>query len=99
MTFLTLKKAQKKSLSQENLPKSQNIPCFRKIDVPVIIHYVSHHTYLSTVLIVSEDGRKLIIKTKESQKHFIKLLSDDYLESPLTKILYDSLAKDELKTN
>ncbi|HHA2000638.1 TPA: DUF4868 domain-containing protein, partial [Enterobacter kobei] len=46
-----------------------------------------------------EDGRKLIIKTKESQKHFIKLLSDDYLESPLTKILYDSLAKDELKTN
>ncbi len=67
--------------------------------MPEIIDYVSKHTYLSTVLIVSEDGTQLLVKTKESQKHFIKLLSDDYLESPLTKILYDSLAKDELKAH
>lgn len=99
MIFLTLKEALKKFLLRENSQNIKAFTCFRKIDVPVIIDYVSHHTYLSTVLVVSEDGGQLIIKTKESQKHFIKLLSDDYLESPLTKILYDSLAKDELKTN
>ncbi|MCH0806721.1 DUF4868 domain-containing protein [Klebsiella pneumoniae] len=93
------KSAKEISFSRKLAKISKHSPVLGKIDVPVIIHYVSHHTYLSTVLIVSEDGRKLIIKTKESQKHFIKLLSDDYLESPLTKILYDSLAKDELKTN
>ncbi|MDP1288224.1 DUF4868 domain-containing protein, partial [Klebsiella pneumoniae] len=70
------KSAKEISLSRKLAKISKHSPVLGKIDVPVIIHYVSHHTYLSTVLIVSEDGRKLIIKTKESQKHFIKLLSD-----------------------
>lgn len=95
-----LEKSSKEISFSRKLAKiSKHSPVLGKIDVPVIIDYVSHHIYLSTVLIVSEDGGKLIIKTKESQKHFIKLLSDDYLESPLTKILYDSLAKDELKAH
>ncbi|MGC0808454.1 anti-phage protein KwaB [Pantoea agglomerans] len=76
---------------------SKHSPVLGKIDVPVIIEYVKKHSFLSTVMIISEDGTQLIVKTKRSQKHFIKLLSDDYLESPLTKILYDSLAKDELR--
>lgn len=76
---------------------SKHSPVLGKIDVPVIIEYVKQHSFLSTVMIISEDGKQLIVKTKRSQKHFIKLLSDDYLESPLTKILYDSLAKDELR--
>lgn len=76
---------------------SKHSPVLGKIDVPVIIEYVKNHTFLSTVMIISDDGTQLIVKTKKSQRHFIKLLSDDYLESPLTKILYDSLAKDELK--
>lgn len=93
------KSAKEISFSRKLAKISKHSPVLGKIDVPVIIDYVSHHTYLSTVLIVSENGEQLIIKTKESQKHFIKLLSDDYLESPLTKILYDSLAKDELKAH
>ena len=39
---------------------------------------------------------KFVLKTKKSQNHFIKLMSDDYLESELTNIQYDSLAKDKL---
>ncbi|HBW2466804.1 TPA: DUF4868 domain-containing protein, partial [Klebsiella pneumoniae] len=64
------KSAKEISFSRKLAKISKHSPVLGKIDVPVIIHYVSHHTYLSTVLIVSEDGRKLIIKTKESQKHF-----------------------------
>nr|HEA0159060.1 DUF4868 domain-containing protein [Escherichia coli] len=62
------KSAKEISFSRKLAKISKHSPVLGKIDVPVIIHYVSHHTYLSTVLIVSEDGRKLIIKTKESQK-------------------------------
>ncbi|YCI82792.1 DUF4868 domain-containing protein [Enterobacteriaceae bacterium] len=87
------------SFSRKLAKISKHSPVLGKIDAPVIIEYVKKHSFLSTVMIVSEDGKRLIVKTKTSQKHFIKLLSDDYLESPLTKILYDSLAKDELKSN
>lgn len=57
------KSAKEISFSRKLAKISKHSPVLGKIDVPVIIHYVSHHTYLSTVLIVSEDGRKLIIKS------------------------------------
>jgi len=85
------------SFSRKLAKISKHSPVLGKIDVPTIIEYVKQHSFLSTVMIISHDGTKLVVKTKKSQKHFIKLLSDDYLESPLTKILYDSLAKDELR--
>lgn len=93
------KSSSEMSFSRKLAKISKHSPVLGKIDVPVIIEYVKQHSFLSTVMIVSDDGKTLIVKTKRSQKHFIKLLSDDYLESPLTKILYDSLAKDELKAN
>lgn len=93
------KSSSEMSFSRKLAKISKHSPVLGIIDVPVIIEYVKQHSFLSTVMIVSDDGKKLIVKTKRSQKHFIKLLSDDYLESPLTKILYDSLAKDELKAN
>ncbi|WP_370422281.1 anti-phage protein KwaB [Pantoea vagans] len=93
-----LEKSSSEMVFSRKLAKiSKHSPVLGKIDVPVIIEYVKQHSFLSTVMIISEDGKQLIVKTKRSQKHFIKLLSDDYLESPLTKILYDSLAKDELR--
>ena len=52
--------------------------------------------YLSKLLKLNDAGDKFVLKTKKSQDHFIKLMSDDYLESELTKIQYDSLAKDKL---
>ena len=96
LSFLE-KSSQEMTLSRKLAKISKHSPVLGKIDVPIIIDYVKQHAFLSTVMIISEDGSQLIVKTKDSQKHFIKLLSDDYLESQLTKILYDSLAKDELK--
>ncbi|WP_238432311.1 Kiwa anti-phage protein KwaB-like domain-containing protein, partial [Klebsiella pneumoniae] len=47
------KSAKEISFSRKLAKISKHSPVLGKIDVPVIIHYVSHHTYLSTVLIVS----------------------------------------------
>lgn len=77
---------------------SKHSPVLGQIDAQSIIDYVSQHKFLSTVLQINESGDKLVIKTKISQKHFIKLMSDDYLQSDLTKIMYDSLAKDKINT-
>ncbi|MBU2672443.1 DUF4868 domain-containing protein [Hafnia paralvei] len=76
---------------------AKHSPVLGKIDAPTVIEFVSKHKYLSTIISINDTGDKFIVKTKSSQKHFIKLLSDDYLESELTKILYDSLAKDMLQ--
>jgi hypothetical protein len=75
---------------------SKHSPVLGKIDTKTIIDYVSQHKYLSAILQINEAGDKLLIKTKTSQKHFIKLMSDDYLQSDLTKIIYMSIAKDRL---
>lgn len=85
------------SFSRKLAKIAKHSPVLGKIDVPTVVGFVSTHKFLSTVLEINENGDKFIVKTKASQKHFIKLLSDDYLESELTKILYDSLAKDRLQ--
>ena len=46
---------------------------------------------------LSKDQKKFDLRNKKSQLFFIKLLNDDYLQSNLTKLFYDSLAKDQLK--
>ena len=61
-----------------------------------IIAFAKKHKYLSKLLSLNNTGDKFVLKTKKSQNHFIKLMSDDYLESELTNIQYDSLAKDKL---
>ncbi|MCK7335561.1 DUF4868 domain-containing protein [Enterobacter kobei] len=76
---------------------AKHSPVLGKIDCPTVINFVSKHKILSCILKTNSNGDKFVIKTKEAQKHFIKLMSDDYLESELTKILYDSLAKDALQ--
>lgn len=93
------KNSRELTVSRKLAKISKHSPVLGVIDAPLIIDYVKQHTYLSKVMLISEDGNHLIVKTKVSQKHFIKLMSDDYLESPLTKILYDSLAKDKIITD
>jgi hypothetical protein len=75
---------------------AKHSPVLGKIDCPSVISFVSKHKILSNVLKLNKNGDKFIVKTKEAQKHFFKLMSDDYLESELTNLLYDSLAKDVL---
>jgi hypothetical protein len=40
-------------------------------------------------------GGESLLNTKESQQFFLRLINDEILISELTKLYYDSLAKDE----
>lgn len=75
---------------------ARNSPVMGAVPNNDIILFAQNHNYLSNLLKLNEDGDKFVLDTKKSQNHFIKLMSDDYLESELTKIQYDSLAKDKL---
>ncbi|MEI9600477.1 MULTISPECIES: anti-phage protein KwaB [Morganellaceae] len=90
------KSAKEISFARKLAKISKHSPVLGKIDAQTIINYVSQHKYLSSLLQINKAGDKLLIKTKVSQKHFIKLMSDDYLQSELTKIIYMSIAKDRL---
>lgn len=67
-----------------------------KIKPDDVIVFSKEHPFLKDNIKFSKDQKKFDLKTKKSQTFFIKLLNDDYLRSDLTKLLYDSLAKDQL---
>ncbi|EIO3216660.1 DUF4868 domain-containing protein [Vibrio parahaemolyticus] len=77
---------------------ARNSPVMGQVENSDIIDFARKHNYLSKMLKLNDDGNKFVLTTKKSQNHFIKLMSDDYLESELTKIQYDSLAKDKILT-
>lgn len=76
---------------------ARNSPVMGTVENNDIIAFAQKHKYLSKQLKLNDEGNKFVLKTKISQNHFIKLMSDDYLESELTNIQYDSLAKDKLE--
>lgn len=76
---------------------ARNSPVMGAVANNDIIAFAQKHKYLSKLLKLNDAGDKFVLKTKISQNHFIKLMSDDYLESELTNIQYDSLAKDKLQ--
>lgn len=88
--------AQDMSFSRKLAKVSRNSPVMGTVANKDIIAFAQKHKYLSALLKLNDAGDKFVLKTKKSQDHFIKLMSDDYLESELTKIQYDSLAKDKL---
>ena len=51
---------------------------------------------LSTKFKYNKAGNKFNLKSLNSQMLFIKLFNDDYLKSELTRIDYETLAKDKL---
>lgn len=75
---------------------ARNSPVMGAVPNNDIITFAQQHNYLCNLLTLNDAGDKFILNTKKSQNHFIKLMSDDYLESELTNIQYDSLAKDKL---
>lgn len=75
---------------------ARNSPVMGQVENRDIISFARKHNYLSQNLKLNDNGDKFVLATKKSQNHFIKLMSDDYLESELTKIQYDSLAKDKI---
>ncbi|TVL96864.1 MAG: DUF4868 domain-containing protein [Candidatus Brocadia sp. WS118] len=73
-------------------------PVLGEIPSPQIIEFTRTHPALRQRFQYSEDGTKIKLHTKSSKNLFLKLLNDDYLHSELTKLYYDSFAKDKIKT-
>ena len=64
-----------------------------------IIEFCKNNPVLKDTFKYTSDGKKFVLDTKKSKIAFVKLLNDDYLISELTKLYYDSVAKDNLSTN
>ncbi len=78
--------------------KAQSSPVVNiiKDDMQRVIEFIKKHPITKDKLKLNDD-EKLILNTKVSVEVFLKLLDDDYLQSELTKLLYDSRSKDGLE--
>jgi len=65
-----------------------------KIPNENIIAFAKSHPLTKKKMRLSEDGKQFNLDTRVSKNLFIKILNDDLLTSELTKLYYDSLAKD-----
>lgn len=74
---------------------SKDSPVF-KVPQSDIIQFTKNHPFLKDKFKYTADGSQIELNTKLSQDNFIKLLNDDFLRSELTKIDYESPAKNRL---
>lgn len=75
---------------------AEHSPVIGHITNQQIITFTQNHPALKDIIKYSVDGTKIKLTSKKSKKIFLKLLNDDYLNSDLTNIYYDSLAKDTI---
>lgn len=61
-----------------------------------IIKFSKTHPGIKGVLKYNQSGDKILLTTKNSQKVFLKMMEDSYLVSELTKLYYDSMAKEQI---
>lgn len=62
-----------------------------------IIAFSRTHPAVKNKMRYTLDGTKFTLDTNVSKNLFVKLLNDDFLTSELTKLYYDSLAKDNIE--
>ncbi len=62
-----------------------------------IIAFSRTHPAVRNKMRYTSDGTQFALDTKVSKDLFIKLLNDDFLTSELTRLYYDSLAKDSIE--
>lgn len=74
---------------------SKDSPVFR-VNQTDIIEFTKTHPFLKDKFKYTTDGKQIELDTKRAQDNFIKLLNDDFLRSELTKIEYESPAKNRL---
>ena len=74
---------------------TKHSPVFREPQAD-IIDFTKKHPFLKDKFEYTADGSQIELNTKLSQENFIKLLNDDFLRSELTKIDYESPAKNRL---
>jgi hypothetical protein len=70
-----------------------------KLEIPVeqIIAFAKTHPLTKKKMKYNDNGTQFNLTTKVSKNLLIKILNDDLLTSELTKLYYDSLAKDDIE--
>ncbi|WP_222167066.1 anti-phage protein KwaB [Edaphocola aurantiacus] len=61
-----------------------------------IIEFAKTHPFTRNRMRYNEEGTQFLLDTRVSKDLLIKILNDDLLTSELTKLYYDSLAKDDI---
>ncbi len=79
----------------KKLVKARSSPVLQ-VPISEIVNFVRTHPKLAGRIKLSQDGSRLALDTQVSKKLFLKLLNDDYLYSVLTRLQYDTHAKDKL---
>lgn len=77
---------------------ARNSPVIQKrIPNVDIINFSRNHPAMKNKMRYTPDGTQFALDTKVSKDLFVKLLNDDFLTSELTKLYYNSLAKDSIE--
>ncbi len=84
------------SFARKLVKSASNSPVLGKIPNAQVIGFTKSHPALRGKFKYSDDGSQINLKTKTSQNLFLKLLNDDFLQSELTRLYYDSIAKDSV---
>lgn len=84
------------SFARKLVKSASNSPVLGKIPNAQVIGFTKNHPALRGKFKYSDDGNQINLKTKKSQNLFLKLLNDDFLQSELTRLYYDSIAKDSV---
>jgi len=72
-------------------------PVLNKIPANIIIEFVKTYPTLRGKFEFNDDNSRIKLTTKRSKNLFLKLLNDDFLQSQLTELHYDSLAKETVE--
>lgn len=70
-----------------------------KIPNNAIIKFSQEHLATKNKFRYTEDNTQFILDTKVSKDLFIKIMNDDLLTSQLTKLYYETLAKNKIENN
>ena len=84
------------TFARKLVKSASDSPVLGKIPNTQVISFTNTHPALRGKFKYSEDGTQINLKTKKSQNLFLKLLNDDFLQSELTRLYYDSIAKDSV---
>lgn len=87
------------SFARKLTKAGSNSPVLGVIPNSTIISFVENFPMLIGKIEINADRTKLKMTSKKSKQLFVKLLNDDFLQSELTRLYYDSLAKDTVEVS
>ncbi|MDL0431300.1 DUF4868 domain-containing protein [Marinobacter sp. TBZ242] len=84
------------SFARKLVKAASKSPVLGQIPNEQVISFTNNHPALKGKFKYSYDGSQINLGTKKSQDLFLKLINDDFLQSELTKLYYESVAKDSI---